>query len=131
MRHRYEHASPCWPLQLRLLQLNSTACCNRHIAGNPDDWEDVIKLNVLAPMRLTRRIAPPMAEAHDGIIINMCSVAGLTGQAANAVYATSKHGLRGWSRSSYEVGYGLIVWLHGAEFQGPVVPSWVERVLHG
>lgn len=72
------------------------------LKGNPDDWEAVIRLNVLAPMRLTRRIAPPMAQAHSGTIINMCSVAGLTPMASTAVYATSKHALRGWSRSSYE-----------------------------
>lgn len=71
-------------------------------AGDPDEWEQTVHLNMLAPMRLTRAVAPGMADKQDGIIINISSVAGINAQGGNAVYAASKFGLRGWSLSCYE-----------------------------
>ena len=72
------------------------------IKGDPDSWDKAVQLNVLAPMRLTRRLAPPMAESKSGIIINICSVASLNPSATNAVYSTTKYALRGWTLSCYE-----------------------------
>ena len=34
--------------------------------GDPDEWERLLALNVLAPMRLTRRLAPAMIERELG-----------------------------------------------------------------
>lgn len=49
-----------------------------------------------------------LAYAHglavqEGVIINVCSIAGLEPMKATPVYAASKWGLRGWSLSCYEV----------------------------
>ena len=30
------------------------------VAGNPDDWHNMIKLDLEVPMRLTRRLSPAM-----------------------------------------------------------------------
>lgn len=38
-----------------------------------------------------------------GLIINIGSIAGEAGKAAQGVYAATKWGLRGWSLSNYEV----------------------------
>ncbi len=31
-------------------------------AGDPDEWDKLFKLNVSAPLRLTRRLAPSIVE---------------------------------------------------------------------
>ena len=72
------------------------------ISGDPDAWDKTVQLNVLAPMRLTRRLAPAMAESKSGIIINICSVDSLNPKAKNTVYSTTKYALRGWTLSCYE-----------------------------
>ena len=36
-----------------------------------------MQLNLLAPMHLTRLLSPAMKERCSGVIINMCSVAGV------------------------------------------------------
>ncbi|GMH36795.1 hypothetical protein BSKO_04668 [Bryopsis sp. KO-2023] len=70
--------------------------------GDPDDWDEMMKVNLLAPMRLTRRFSPSMVEKSDGAIINICSVAGVEPMTNMCAYAASKWGMRGWSLSCYE-----------------------------
>ena len=60
------------------------------IAGDPDEWEKVLKVNMLAPMRLMRRLTPAMVEKGEGVIINIDSSAGLSPKPRNAVYSASK-----------------------------------------
>lgn len=72
------------------------------LAGDPDAWETLMKLNVLAPMRLTRRLAPEMVRHERGTIINIGSIAAIEGMTESGAYAASKHALRGWSLSCYQ-----------------------------
>ena len=61
-----------------------------HHAGDPDEWEKVIKVNMLSPMRLMRRLTPAMVEKGEGVVINIDSSAGLSPKPGNAVYSSSK-----------------------------------------
>lgn len=70
--------------------------------GDPNEWEKMMQLNLSAPMRLTRKIAPGMIQREKGIIINIGSVAAIEGMKRGGAYAATKHGLRGWSLSCYE-----------------------------
>ncbi len=63
-------------------------------------WEEVLAVNVTAPMRLTRAVLPRMLEAGGGAIVNVTSEAGLRGAAAGAAYTASKHALIGLTRST-------------------------------
>jgi 3-oxoacyl-[acyl-carrier protein] reductase len=72
------------------------------VDGDPDEWARLFALNVLAPMRLTRRFAPGMAARERGTIVNIGSVAAIEPMKGLGAYAASKHALRGWSLSSYE-----------------------------
>jgi len=72
------------------------------VDGDPDEWTRLFALNVLAPMRLTRRFAPGMVARERGTIVNIGSVAAIEPMKALGAYAASKHALRGWSLSSYE-----------------------------
>ncbi len=71
------------------------------LEGDPDEWDERLLVNLAAPMRLTRRLAPAMRAAQRGTIINIGSVAAIEGMTENGAYAASKHGLRGWSLSCY------------------------------
>eukprot|EP01051_Picozoa_sp_SAG22_P011070 SAG22_NODE_1039_length_5888_cov_4.141302_5_plen_292_part_00 len=85
--------------------VNNAGCGHSGSAleGDPDQWEEMVAVNMLAPMRLTRRLAPPMAVRGAGLIINIGSIAALEGMAgAGAAFAASKFGLRGWSLSTYQ-----------------------------
>ncbi|WP_299408139.1 SDR family NAD(P)-dependent oxidoreductase [Acaryochloris sp. IP29b_bin.148] len=62
-----------------------------------DRWEQVMQLNLLAPMRLSSRWVPDMIARRHGHIVNISSVAGWTAFAGLTPYATSKFGLRGFS----------------------------------
>ena len=57
--------------------------------------ENIMRVNVLAVMRLTQVVIPLMAE--DSRIVNISSVAGKIGTPFLAVYAASKHAIEGFS----------------------------------
>ncbi|MGN6199294.1 SDR family NAD(P)-dependent oxidoreductase [Humibacter sp.] len=63
-------------------------------------WDRVLRINLTAPMRLTRAVLPGMLERGAGTIVNVSSEAGLRGSAAGAAYTASKHALIGLTRST-------------------------------
>ncbi|PSC76482.1 reverse transcriptase [Micractinium conductrix] len=72
------------------------------LKGNPDDWDRVMKVNALAPMRLIRALAPKMCDNGEGWIINISDVEAVHEGPHHAAYAASKHALRGFGLSAYE-----------------------------
>lgn len=60
---------------------------------------DVVTVNLLAPMILSRLLVPYMIKRGEGHIVNIASLAGLIGTPYEEAYAASKHGLVGFSRS--------------------------------
>lgn len=72
------------------------------VDGDPDAWARLLAVNTLAPMRLMRRLAPRMVERERGTIVNVGSIAAIEGMKGPGAYAASKHGLRGFTLSSYE-----------------------------
>jgi NAD(P)-dependent dehydrogenase (short-subunit alcohol dehydrogenase family) len=68
-------------------------------------FEQVMQVNLLAPMRLTSLALPQMIARKSGHIVNISSCAGLVGARGFGVYAASKFGLRGFSEAlSKDVG---------------------------
>ena len=67
--------------------------------GEIDDelWDNVLAVNLTAPMRLCRRLLPLMSW-RGGSIVNVSSAAGLGGSGAGAAYHASKHGLIGLTK---------------------------------
>jgi short-subunit dehydrogenase len=98
------------------------------LEGDPADWERGLRLNVLVPMHLTRRLAPAMAKRERGLIINLGSVAAIEGMQTAGAYATTKHALRGWSLSCYQAlrGYGIKVVLINPGFVATDMTAGVE-----
>ena len=61
-------------------------------------WNRCMQINLTAPMIISREAMPHLIKT-EGTIINMASSAGLGGQAYNATYAATKHGLVGLTKS--------------------------------
>jgi short-subunit dehydrogenase len=64
-----------------------------------DHWENLMQLNLLAPMRLCNRFLPGMIERGSGHIVNVSSLAGWIGSKGLSAYCASKFGLRGFGVS--------------------------------
>jgi len=64
-----------------------------------DQWETLMQLNLLAPMRLCNSFIPGMVERGSGHIVNISSVAGWTGARGMSSYCASKFGLRGFGET--------------------------------
>ena len=70
-----------------------------------EDWQEVVQTNLTGAFRCTRAVLRKMMRRRWGRIINIASVAGLTGNAGQANYAAAKAGLVGLTRSlAKEVG---------------------------
>lgn len=63
-------------------------------------WQRVLRVNLDGPMYTSRRAMPMMLAQGHGSIINIASIAGLSGGAAGAAYTTSKHALVGLTKST-------------------------------
>jgi short-subunit dehydrogenase len=63
------------------------------------DYEGMLQTNYLGAVRMTRAVIPHMLEAGGGRIVNIASVAGLTGSPNLAAYSASKFALIGFSES--------------------------------
>lgn len=61
--------------------------------------DETLEVNLAAPLRLARGLAPGMAARGYGRILSVSSVWALVGREGRAVYAASKAGLEGMTRS--------------------------------
>ena len=65
----------------------------------PEMWDQLVAINLLGAIRLTRAILPPMIEARSGKIVNISSDAGRVGSTGETVYAAAKGGLIAFTKS--------------------------------
>lgn len=66
---------------------------------SPDQWNDVINVNLNSVYNMTKQVIRPMIKARSGNIINMSSIIGIRGNAGQASYAASKAGIIGFTKS--------------------------------
>ena len=62
-------------------------------------WQRMIDLNLTSVYRMTHTLAPAMAKAGWGRIVNVASTAGLKGYAYVSAYTAAKHGVVGLTRA--------------------------------
>lgn len=81
------------------------------VKARVEDWDQTFKVNVRAPMILSKLVLPALMEKKQGAIINISSIAGKIGEANVAAYAASKFALVGFSESLFEEvrAYGIKV----------------------
>ena len=65
----------------------------------PDQWDEVIKVNLNSVFYMTKQVIRPMMKAKSGAIINMSSIIGEMGNAGQSSYAASKAGIIGFTKS--------------------------------
>jgi 2-hydroxycyclohexanecarboxyl-CoA dehydrogenase len=65
----------------------------------PEMWDQLIAINLLGAVRLTRALLSPMVEARQGKIVNISSDAGRVGSMGETVYAAAKGGLIAFTKS--------------------------------
>lgn len=65
----------------------------------PEQWDDVMTINLKSVFNMTKQVIRPMMKAKSGSIINMSSVIGLMGNAGQGSYAASKAGIIGFTKS--------------------------------
>ena len=65
----------------------------------PDQWNDVIQVNLNSVFYMTKQVIRPMMKAKSGAIINMSSIIGEMGNAGQTSYAASKAGIIGFTKS--------------------------------
>ena len=64
-----------------------------------EQWTKVMNVNLLGPFLLSRYVGERMLARRSGSIINVASVAGLSGISHRSAYNASKHGLIGLTRT--------------------------------
>ena len=64
-----------------------------------EDWDTVLNTNLKGAFSFIQAVARPMIKQRSGRIINISSIAGLTGNAGQANYAASKAGLIGLTKT--------------------------------
>jgi len=91
------------------------------------DYKQVIDVDLVAPLIVSKRVAPKMIEKRSGKIINMCSMLSVYGRNTVSAYSSAKGGLKlltqnmccEWAKYNFQVngiGPGYIV----TEQTGPI-----------
>ena len=71
----------------------------------PEQWDEVININLKSVYNMTKQVIRPMMKAKKGSIVNMSSIIGITGNAGQSGYAASKAGIIGFTKSiAHELG---------------------------
>jgi len=66
----------------------------------PEDWKDMLNVNLEAPFMVIRAVSKIMKRNRYGRIINMASIFGCISKAKRSIYTTTKFGLRGLTTAS-------------------------------
>ena len=69
------------------------------IRMKPEDFDDVISVNLRGAFLCTRYVMPHLIRQRSGRVINMSSVVGLSGNPGQANYAAAKAGLVGLTKA--------------------------------
>src|SRR3984957_13514095 len=65
----------------------------------PEQWDEVININLTSVFNMTKQVIRPMMKAKKGSIINMSSIVGVSGNAGQTSHAASKAGILGFTKS--------------------------------
>ncbi|MGI5899904.1 MAG: SDR family NAD(P)-dependent oxidoreductase [Christensenellales bacterium] len=91
-----------------------------------EEWNNVMMVNVTAPLYLAQLVAPVMKAKGKGVIINNGSVAGAHAHHGPAAYVTSKHAVSGLTKSmAWELGPEIRT---NAILPGAIMTAMVDSV---
>jgi len=83
------------------LLVNNAGVCYYGPTANMvgDDWDQVMSINLSAPIRLTQELLPMLLDQEEAHIVNVASMFGLVGYRRLVAYCTSKFAMVGFSES--------------------------------
>jgi len=64
-----------------------------------EDWDAVLGVNLKGAFLFTRSLCRTMLQQRSGVIVNIASIVGMTGNAGQANYSASKAGLIGFTKT--------------------------------
>lgn len=107
-----------------ILVNNAGFMFEKHIeAMSLEDWDNMMIVNMRAPVFLTKALLPQMRQRGGGSIINIGSIEGLASNPLHAAYCASKAGVHGFSRA-------LAVDLGKDNIRcNAIAPGWIESAL--
>lgn len=78
--------------------VNNAGISQRSLAAQTDFsvYQQIVDVDLLAPIALTQQLLPRMIEAGGGRIVAISSVAGIAGVPLRSAYSAAKHGLIGY-----------------------------------
>jgi len=94
--------------------VNNAGISQRSLAIDtaPHVYDKIVAVDLIAPIRLTQKLLPRMAERGQGHVVMISSVAGRLGPVLRTAYAAAKHGLIGYGdalRAEVETAYCIKV----------------------
>jgi 3-oxoacyl-[acyl-carrier protein] reductase len=104
-----------------------------------EQWDLVLNVNLKSAFNLTKAVIGPMMKQKSGSIINMSSIVGVGGNAAQANYSASKAGLIGLTKSTAKelgsrnircnaIAPGFIITDMTAALPEKIVEEWVKSI---
>ncbi|WP_040815024.1 SDR family NAD(P)-dependent oxidoreductase [Nocardia concava] len=99
------------------------------VEDNTDDqWRQVLEVNVLGAVRVSRAALPHLRRSPAAAIVNTCSIAATTGLPARAAYSASKGAILALTRAmaADHLAEGIRV---NCVNPGTVDTPWVQRLL--
>jgi 3-oxoacyl-[acyl-carrier protein] reductase len=90
-------------------------------------WDDILATNVKGAFFVTRAAVPLLKQAPAGAIVNISSVAGLSGQGSSIAYCASKAALNSMTKSLARVLAPTI--RVNAVCPGPIDTRWLRSVM--
>lgn len=72
---------------------------NLLVRMEPEDWEDVLRTNLMGVYHCTKAVLRSMIRRRRGRVVSISSVVGLLGNPGQTAYAASKSGIHGFTKS--------------------------------
>ena len=72
---------------------------NLLLTMKPEEWNDVVQTNLYGVFHCSKAVLKPMMKQRYGKIVNITSIAGITGNPGQTNYSASKAGVIGFSKA--------------------------------